>query len=231
VPWRELSVMSERRDFVTLFGPEAGQRRALCRRFGISPTTGYKVASRYRAEGEAGLADRSRRPLSSPGRTPASMEALVTQPRRLPGGLRCLARRLQSSPAARGARPGHAGEPVPSEPARLRRAARALRLWPGRRRAPGRSRRLGQLPQPAGQARQGLPRPRGRLPAGRSGWCLRHPVPPVSDRPPRFARRAAGHGRMTPQPLTRRLPRPVPGLRPVSVKGIQAALRAARSLP
>jgi transposase InsO family protein len=82
VPWRELSVMSERRDFVTLFGPEAGQRRALCRRFGISPTTGYKVASRYRAEGEAGLADRSRRPLSSPGRTPASMEALVVAARR-----------------------------------------------------------------------------------------------------------------------------------------------------
>jgi transposase InsO family protein len=60
-----------------LFEQEGANRRALCRRFGISPTTGYTLARRYGQEGEAGLADRSRRPTHSPDRTPAAMEGLV----------------------------------------------------------------------------------------------------------------------------------------------------------
>ena len=43
-------------------------RRALCRRFGIAPTTGYKWLGRYAAEGGRGLQDRSRRPHRSPAR-------------------------------------------------------------------------------------------------------------------------------------------------------------------
>ena len=39
---------------------------ALCRRFGVSRQNGYKWLARYRAEGVAGLADRSRAPLSHP---------------------------------------------------------------------------------------------------------------------------------------------------------------------
>jgi transposase InsO family protein len=69
--------MERRREFVMLFEQEGANRRELCRRFGISPMTGYELARRYRQEGEAGLADRSRRPHRSPERTPAAMEGLV----------------------------------------------------------------------------------------------------------------------------------------------------------
>jgi len=44
-------------------------KRELCRRFGISPKTGYKWVRRYQREGVQGLADRSRRPYRSPSRT------------------------------------------------------------------------------------------------------------------------------------------------------------------
>ncbi len=69
--------MEERREFVMLFEQEGANRRELCRRFGVSPQTGYTLARRYRLEGEAGLEDRSRRPHRSPERTPAAMEELV----------------------------------------------------------------------------------------------------------------------------------------------------------
>jgi transposase InsO family protein len=69
--------MEQRREFVMLFEGEGVNRRELCRRFGISPQTGYALAGRYREAGEAGLADRSRRPRRSPRRTAAAMEALV----------------------------------------------------------------------------------------------------------------------------------------------------------
>ena len=34
--------MSQRREFVVLAQQEGANRRALCRHFGISPTTGYR---------------------------------------------------------------------------------------------------------------------------------------------------------------------------------------------
>ena len=69
--------MSQRHEFVMLFEQDGVNRRELCRRFGISPTIGYRLWARYRQEGHAGLADRSRRPQRSPGRSSAAMEALV----------------------------------------------------------------------------------------------------------------------------------------------------------
>jgi transposase-like protein len=62
MPFKECSVLSQREEFCRLaLGPGANVRM-LCRRFGISPTTGYKWLDVYRAEGVAGLSDRSRRP-------------------------------------------------------------------------------------------------------------------------------------------------------------------------
>jgi transposase InsO family protein len=52
-------------------------RREVCRRFKISPTTLYKWLPRYEAEGDAGLRERSRRPDRSPSRTSDAMEAAV----------------------------------------------------------------------------------------------------------------------------------------------------------
>jgi transposase InsO family protein len=77
VSWSEKSIMSQRHEFVMLFEQDGVNRRELCRRFGISPTIGYRLQARYRQEGKAGLVDRSRRPQRSPGRSSAETEALV----------------------------------------------------------------------------------------------------------------------------------------------------------
>src|SRR5206468_3531461 len=50
MPWREVSVMNERREFVRLTMQEGANRRELCRRFGIHPDTGYKWLSRWQAD-------------------------------------------------------------------------------------------------------------------------------------------------------------------------------------
>jgi transposase InsO family protein len=69
--------MSERQEFVRLASQEGANLSALCRGFGISRKTGYKWLARYRAAGEAGLLDQSRRPHQSPTRTASELEAAV----------------------------------------------------------------------------------------------------------------------------------------------------------
>jgi transposase-like protein len=77
MPWRELSKMSRRKEFVSLAQVEGSNVRELCRRFGISPTTWYKWLSRFRSGGETGLAGLPRRLYCSPRRTRAEVEELV----------------------------------------------------------------------------------------------------------------------------------------------------------
>ena len=77
MPWKEVSIMSQRREFVELAQQAGANRRALCRAFGISPTTGYRWLRRYQAAGAAGLQDRSRRPRHSPRRTAPPTEQAV----------------------------------------------------------------------------------------------------------------------------------------------------------
>lgn len=69
--------MSQREAFCRAAEVAGANIRQLCRACGISPATGYKWLERYRAEGAAGLCDRSRRPRSSPGRSDAELEAAV----------------------------------------------------------------------------------------------------------------------------------------------------------
>jgi len=76
MPWRQVSVMEQRREFVRFAAQEDANLSELCRLFGISRTVAYKWLARFEA-GEAELADRSRRPLASPGRSNAATEALV----------------------------------------------------------------------------------------------------------------------------------------------------------
>ena len=56
--------------------------RELCRQRKVQPRILYKWLDRYRREGSAGLSDRSRRPLSSPSKTEADVEAAVLAVRR-----------------------------------------------------------------------------------------------------------------------------------------------------
>ncbi len=70
-------MVSLRYEFVRLAEREGANIRELCRRFTISPPTAYKWLGRYAQEGEAGLADRPRRPRGSPRRTAAAFEQAV----------------------------------------------------------------------------------------------------------------------------------------------------------
>src|SRR5690242_725506 len=81
MPWREVSVMDQRREFVALARQEGVNLRGLCRRFEISTKTGYKWLARAADQASDWPADRSRRPHESPARTAAGLEAAVLQVR------------------------------------------------------------------------------------------------------------------------------------------------------
>ncbi len=81
MPWRELSAMDQREEFVRLALSPGANKRELCRRFGISHSKGYKWLGRYALEGRSGLADRFRRPRRSPTRTAQAVEAEVLRVR------------------------------------------------------------------------------------------------------------------------------------------------------
>jgi transposase InsO family protein len=71
--------MSERQEFIVLACGDGANMRQLCRRFGISPTTGYKWLARFKGKGPSGLVDLSRRPKSSPIQTSAKVEQAVVK--------------------------------------------------------------------------------------------------------------------------------------------------------
>src|SRR5438477_3050378 len=81
MPWYEVDRVSERQEFVVLAEHGEVAFRELCRRFAISPKTGYKWLQRFAEEGPPGLADRLRRPHSSPSRTTAAVEIRVIEMR------------------------------------------------------------------------------------------------------------------------------------------------------
>lgn len=81
MPWQEQTVEEQRTEFIALARRDDANIRELCRRFGISPKTGYKWLGRAATEGEAGLRDRSRRPHHSPNQTDPAVEARVVAAR------------------------------------------------------------------------------------------------------------------------------------------------------
>ena len=97
MPWREASVVDQRREFVTL-ARAGGNIRELCRRYRISSKTGYKWLVRFSREGPPGLGDRSRRPHHSPRQVGEGVEGRVVSLRREHPrwGGRKLRRRLQN---------------------------------------------------------------------------------------------------------------------------------------
>jgi transposase InsO family protein len=108
MPFREVSRMDARLEFVMLASAEGANVRQLCRRFGISPTTGYKWLERWQTAGVTGLQEQSRRPQHSPQRSVAVTEDAVLSVRaeHPAWGGRKIARRLKDL--------GHEGVPAPS---------------------------------------------------------------------------------------------------------------------
>lgn len=68
-----------RREFALLAEHPQSNIRELCRRYGISPKTGYKWLERFGEQGDAGLCDQSRRPLHSPKRSDPQLEQQVVE--------------------------------------------------------------------------------------------------------------------------------------------------------
>ncbi|PVM85239.1 IS481 family transposase [Caulobacter endophyticus] len=77
MPFTGVSAMDRKREFVRLAQVEGANRRELCRRFGVSPSLGYRLLARFAAEGEAGLEARSRRPRRSPAKASGQVEQAV----------------------------------------------------------------------------------------------------------------------------------------------------------
>jgi transposase InsO family protein len=76
MPWRETSVMEERLRFVARLLEGEGMSD-VCREFGISRKTGYKIFNRYKDDGLEALTDRSRRPVRYANQLPDPVEAMI----------------------------------------------------------------------------------------------------------------------------------------------------------
>ena len=108
MPWKVEDTISLCREFVKMATQPNANIRELCRRFQISPKTGYKWIKRFIDEGEQGLVDRSRSPRQSPSRASSEQEATVVAMRdrhRAWGGRKIRARMITQ---------GHHGVPAAS---------------------------------------------------------------------------------------------------------------------
>lgn len=120
MPWKALSVLDHRREFVRLALSGEVSVAELCRRYGISRQTGFALLRRHREGADADLSDRSRRPISSPRQVAPEMAARIValraeHPR---WGGRKLARRLRDL--------GVEGVPAPSTVTEVLRRAKLI---------------------------------------------------------------------------------------------------------
>ena len=76
MPWNECKPMDERLRFVARL-LEGEKMAPLCREFGISRPTGYKIFKRYKDSGLDGLYDRSRAPYRQANRLPYAVERAI----------------------------------------------------------------------------------------------------------------------------------------------------------
>ena len=76
MPWKECKPMDERLGFIARL-LEGEKMAPLCREFGISRVTGYKIFKRYKECGLNGLNDRSRAPYRQANRLPYQVERAI----------------------------------------------------------------------------------------------------------------------------------------------------------
>jgi putative transposase len=78
MPWKVCNPMDERLKFIARL-LDGEPMAALCREFGISRKTGYKIVTRYNATGLDGLTERSRRPYRHANQLPIQIETLIVR--------------------------------------------------------------------------------------------------------------------------------------------------------
>src|ERR1700747_2511515 len=81
MPWKERSIVEERMRFVLRL-KDGESMSSLCREFGISRVTGYKIYERYSECGLEGLTDRARTPYRYANKLPAQLETMIVNLRR-----------------------------------------------------------------------------------------------------------------------------------------------------
>jgi transposase InsO family protein len=81
MPWKESSVMEERLRFVARL-LEGESMSEVCRAFGISRKTGYKIYDRFKDNGVEALCDRSRRPVRYANQLPEQIEHMIVNLKR-----------------------------------------------------------------------------------------------------------------------------------------------------
>jgi putative transposase len=82
MPWQGVTPVELRLEFARAYASGQYAMTELCDQYLISRKTGYKWVARYEAAGRAGLADRSRRPLTSPRATDPALVARLCEARR-----------------------------------------------------------------------------------------------------------------------------------------------------
>jgi putative transposase len=78
MPWKACKPMDERLKFIARL-LEGEKMAGLCREFGISRKTGYKILTRYNEIGLEGLTDRSRRPYRHANQLPVQIETQIVR--------------------------------------------------------------------------------------------------------------------------------------------------------
>jgi len=78
MPWKECKRMDERLRFVARLLQGENMSR-VCREFGVSRPTGYKIFNRYKDLGYQGLLDRSRRPYRHANKLPFQLESAIVR--------------------------------------------------------------------------------------------------------------------------------------------------------
>jgi len=76
MPWKESSIVDQRLRFVARL-LEGESMTDVCREFGVSRKTGYKIFQRYKESGQEALNDRCRRPIRYANQLPTQIESLI----------------------------------------------------------------------------------------------------------------------------------------------------------
>lgn len=79
MPWKTVSLMSIRLEFIQFAKRDGVNFRDLCSRYGVSPKTAYKWLARFNHLGLEGLKDQSRRPSHSPLKTSSAIEQTILE--------------------------------------------------------------------------------------------------------------------------------------------------------
>ena len=81
MPWKECNRMDERLRFVARL-LDGEKMAVMCREFGISRKTGYKIFNRYKDAGIRGLEEKARSHYRHPNKTPFQVEKAILEIKR-----------------------------------------------------------------------------------------------------------------------------------------------------